>query len=69
MKEKLRIEALLNEYLETLKIAVKALKEIKHSGGQVCDAFEICNHKACRSSYSSWVIADKALKDIAECES
>lgn len=47
-----------------LEIAISALQEIKDTQGRVCGGFELCNHIACHSSYSSWVIADKALKDI-----
>jgi hypothetical protein len=47
-----------------LEIAISALREIKDTQGRVCNGFELCNHIACHSSYSSWVIADKALKDI-----
>lgn len=50
--------------INTLEIAISALKEIKETQGRVCNVFELCDHKACRSSYSSWAIADKALKDI-----
>lgn len=49
---------------DALEIAVLALQEIKDTQGRVCSGFELCNHIACHSSYSSWVIADKALKDI-----
>lgn len=40
----------------------KALKEIRDKQGKVCDNFELCNHRACQSSYSSWHIANEALK-------
>ena len=50
---------------DALEIAVSALQEIKDTQGRVCSGFELCNHIACHSSYSSWAIADKALKDIA----
>ena len=63
------MEKLIEEAIQILRIATEALKEIRNKEGKVCDNFELCRHRACRSSYSSWMIADKALKDIAECES
>ena len=39
-----------------------ALEEIKRDQGRVCAEFELCTHAACQSSYSSWAIADKALR-------
>ena len=39
-----------------------ALREIRDKQGKVCDEYEVCNHPACISSYTSWAIADKALK-------
>jgi hypothetical protein len=51
---------------EKLDIAVKALKEIKNDHGKVCIDFEFCKHISCTSSVASWMIADKALKDIEE---
>ena len=39
-----------------------ALEEIKRDQGRVCAGFELCTHAACQSSYSSWAIADKALR-------
>ena len=47
-----------------LEIAIKALKEIKDTQGKVCVDFELCKHESCTSSCTSWMIADKALKDI-----
>lgn len=41
--------------------AIRALAEIRRDQGKVCQGFELCVHDACRSSYSSWVIADQAL--------
>lgn len=38
-----------------------ALQEIKDTQGKVCDEFELCKHRACTSSYSSWAIAADAL--------
>ncbi len=40
-----------------------ALVEIKRECGQVCPEFETCDHAACRSSYTAWTIADKALSE------
>ncbi len=52
------------QQLEMLIIAIEALSTIKHREGRVCMNFEECKHEACQSSYNSWAIADKALKDI-----
>lgn len=41
------------------------MKEIKRDEGKVCDEFEICEHRACQSSYSAWAIADIALARLA----
>jgi hypothetical protein len=43
-----------------------ALKDIKNTQGHVCDQFEICNHRACRSSHAAWEIADKALSGMTK---
>lgn len=40
----------------------EALVEIKEHYGKVCDNFELCTHAACRSSVSSWMAADAALR-------
>jgi len=48
-----------------LKIAIKALKEIRDTQGKVCQEFEICDCVGCKSSYASWAIADKALQCLA----
>jgi len=39
-----------------------ALAKIRDEEGKVCLGFELCTHASCRSSYSSWAIADAALK-------
>lgn len=54
------------DYREKLRIAVKALREIRDTQGRVCLEFELCKHTSCQSSYSSWVISDKALGEIEE---
>jgi len=54
------------DYREKLRIAVKALREIRDTQGRVCSNFELCKHTSCQSSYSSWVISDKALGEIEE---
>ncbi|MFA5532713.1 MAG: hypothetical protein WDA13_03935 [Candidatus Shapirobacteria bacterium] len=41
----------------------KALQKIRDEEGKVCNDYENCEHTACRSSYNSWAIADKTLKD------
>ena len=38
-----------------------ALRAIRDTQGEVCDEYEVCTHRACRSSYSAWAIADEAL--------
>lgn len=55
-----------DKHLKLLLIAIEALSEIKHSEGKVCPDFAECRHEACRSSYASWAIADKALRNIVE---
>ena len=60
------VKELAEEALQIIKITTRALKEIRDNEGKVCDNFELCNHRACRSSYSSWYIADKALKEICK---
>ena len=44
-----------------LDVAVAALQQIKDEEGKVCDQYEICEHRACQSSYGAWAIADAAL--------
>lgn len=46
--------------------AIEALREIRDKQGIVCSEFALCNHPSCRSSYTAWTIADKALADIEE---
>lgn len=43
----------------------EALAEIVSTYGQVCGAYDICTHPACRSSYSAWALADAALREVA----
>ena len=52
-------ERLLHSNVGLLKAA---LAKIKDEEGKVCLEFELCTHASCRSSYSSWAIADAALK-------
>jgi len=47
-----------------LFVAVKALREIHDTQGRVCPVYEICEQKSCKGSYESWIIADKALKEL-----
>jgi len=42
----------------------EALEEIRRVQGKVCDQFEICHHRACESSFSSWAIADTTLRSL-----
>jgi hypothetical protein len=60
------VKELIEEALQKLTIATEALKEIRDTQGRVCDNFELCNHKSCQSSYSSWAIANQALYKISE---
>lgn len=39
----------------------RALEHIREHEGKVCDQFELCEHRACQSSYGAWSIADGAL--------
>ncbi len=39
-----------------------ALRIIRDDYGQVCEAFETCQHAACQASYSAWHVADAALR-------
>ena len=45
-----------------IKVLREALAKIKSEQGRVCPEFETCKHAACKSSYDSWVIADRALR-------
>lgn len=38
-----------------------ALYKIRSREGRVCDNYEVCDHRACQSSYAAWAIADAAL--------
>ena len=60
------MKELAEEALRKLHVATTALIQIRKEEGKVCDNFELCNHRACRSSYSSWYIANEALKKISE---
>lgn len=46
------------------EIAVEALEEIRKTQGKVCNNFETCEHKECKSSYASWEIANRSLNEI-----
>lgn len=41
---------------------IEALKRIVLEQGLVCEEFMTCTHASCDSSYTSWNIADHALK-------
>lgn len=41
-----------------------ALQRIRDTCGQVCNKFELCDHQACNASYTSWAIADAALRGM-----
>ena len=56
------------DYREKMRVAVKALREIRDMQGIVCTGFALCHHKACASSYASWQISDKALAIIEELD-
>lgn len=49
-----------DEELERLR---EALQKIRDEEGRVCSNYELCQHVGCQSSYSSWAIADKALRE------
>jgi len=40
-----------------------ALERIKRDCGAVCDEFEMCQHRACHSSYEAWAVADEVLNE------
>lgn len=40
----------------------RALKRIREEEGAVCKVYELCDHRACASSYRAWAIADAALQ-------
>lgn len=42
----------------------EALERIRRDEGKVCAVFEVCDHRACQSSYTAWAIADEALRPI-----
>jgi hypothetical protein len=44
--------------------AIVALEQIKREEGKVCDQYEICEHRACQSSYAAWAIADATLRTL-----
>lgn len=39
----------------------RALESIREHEGKVCDQYELCEHRACQSSYGAWSYADGAL--------
>ncbi len=41
---------------------LEALEQIRIHQGKVCEEYDLCSHIACKSSYSAWVIADKAIQ-------
>ena len=59
---------LAEEYVPASQLAgaVEALEKIKAEEGKVCDRFELCEHRACNSSYAAWAIADQALRAVRE---
>jgi hypothetical protein len=57
-------EALTTVVREQAKVIERfqaALQEIRDTQGKVCTGYELCDHIACQSSYTAWVIADTAL--------
>jgi len=40
----------------------EALERIRREGGEVCEDYELCTHRACQSSYTVWAIASQALE-------
>jgi len=61
-KEIQEYESAVVDYEKTIDTFRASLQEIKDTQGQVCGNFELCRHESCRSSYTSWAIADKVLK-------
>ena len=53
---------------DKFEVAKDALLKISKTQGKVCEDYETCNHVSCRSSYNSWAIADKALRNIFDLE-
>lgn len=47
------------------QILLSAMEAIKNEG-HVCMGFELCTNESCRSSYTSWAIADEALRNYRE---
>lgn len=41
-----------------------ALQLIRSHYGQVCDEYELCDHKGCYGSYGAWATADAALRTL-----
>jgi hypothetical protein len=39
-----------------------SMHRIKDNCGQVCPEFEVCEHPACQSSSTAWLIAEEALQ-------
>jgi hypothetical protein len=54
--------------LPDYEAAVDALEKIKSEEGKVCDQYEMCEHRACQSSYGAWAIADAALARLRGTE-
>lgn len=52
--------------MDKLEVAIRALREIRDHQGRVCSNFELCKHVSCTSSYISWSIAEKALRNIED---
>jgi hypothetical protein len=39
----------------------RALMVIRERLGQVCENYEVCDHRACQASHAAWEVADAAL--------
>lgn len=38
-----------------------SLRKIRDEYGQVCEGYELCEHRSCMASYNAWAEADAAL--------
>jgi hypothetical protein len=47
----------------------EALEEIRNGAGDFCENYETCEHVGCKSSYTSWSIADKVLTEYSDISS
>jgi hypothetical protein len=67
--ERLRADLVLlqqqNQQLKSYNARLStALVLIRDREGRVCEDYATCKHESCRSSHSSWDIADTALRAL-----